>query len=427
MSFSIDWTDEYPWWKKPAAYFRLAKARRGYGVRLGIGLSSWKSQFIEKKRGYQEMTYRLMNVHEGVRCFILGDGSSLDDMDLSFLRDEITIGSNDSYGLCERIGRYLSYYTCTDAAFMQANRREVGKMRGPFKVFGLGISYCAPTDARTLFVDESPTAERRPMFSGDIAASAFVGVSPVYLNLQLAFHLGCNPVYLLGSAYGTNHDASGKRSSRNEDRFREEIGRAQKYYANHGRELFDVGGYDALGSIPGKSIDEMLPGGGVRKTEQQMSFGIRAENLDEVMKMIMPKRERSDRYYEKALELCKAGKPESAISMLDRALESGPNVHASYMRASLMKSLGRKSEASAAFHSLLEDRRLSLDRDVFGGAHFHLGEMSFQLGEYVIARHHFIKCLEAVPSHRKADEYMRVIRSEGPQVQSTEEAEALVP
>ena len=65
--------------------------------------------------------------------------------------------------------------------------------------------------------------------------------------------------------------------------------------------------------------------------------------------MIIPRRRRSQRYYEKALKLCKAGKPESAIDYLEKAAHYGPNAHASYMRASLMKSLGRKAEAAEAF------------------------------------------------------------------------------
>ena len=34
------------------------------------------------------------NLHKGKRCFIVGTGSSLDDIDLSLLKDEITIGIN---------------------------------------------------------------------------------------------------------------------------------------------------------------------------------------------------------------------------------------------------------------------------------------------------------------------------------------------
>lgn len=199
MSFSISWTDRYPWWKKLLGYLRIARARRRYGNVLRFGIGTLKSGKLLKKAGYQDLLHRLRNVHEGVPCFVLDGSASVREADLSFLENEIIIASGDMYKLHRGTASRVSYYTCTDSAFLEGNVRELRKLRRAIKIFGLGNSYCTPVDARTLFVNEHRPHRGDRMFSGDIAAVAYIGESPAYLNLQLAFHLGCDPVYVVGT------------------------------------------------------------------------------------------------------------------------------------------------------------------------------------------------------------------------------------
>lgn len=61
------------------------------------------------------------NIHQGDRCFILGNGPSLKDADLSKLKDEIVFGVN----MCGLSDFYqtvnLSYWLCLDGVFFHDN------------------------------------------------------------------------------------------------------------------------------------------------------------------------------------------------------------------------------------------------------------------------------------------------------------------
>src|SRR5512139_2649265 len=50
------------------------------------------------------------NIHRGERCFIIGNGPSLNDTDLSKLKDEFTFGMNRIYLLFPDLGFTTTYF-----------------------------------------------------------------------------------------------------------------------------------------------------------------------------------------------------------------------------------------------------------------------------------------------------------------------------
>ena len=137
---------------------------------------------------------------------MIGNGPSLGKMDLRCLQDEVTIGSNGIYKMFDKMGFKTTYFTMEDIAQVEDRRKELPEVKGATRLFALYNAYCIPQRKDTLFMnverDSYPTNKRwadyYPQFSLDLASSVFLGSTITYINLQLAFHLGCNPVYIIG-------------------------------------------------------------------------------------------------------------------------------------------------------------------------------------------------------------------------------------
>ncbi len=420
MAFDIVWTKEFRWWQKPIGYHRLMRARRNYGKRITLGNPFRKGYLFAKKPGYQECLRGLRNVHDGWRCFVIGNGPSLTGMDLSPLRNEITIGSNEVYRLFPEMGFQTSYLTVNSPTVCENNRRGLRNVRGPIKIFGLDLAYCAPVDERTFFVNVSRREENDGMFSDDCAAIVYFGQSAVYLDLQLAFHLGCSPVYLIG--LDPDADAAGGEGELSAYR------RAAEFYQKHGRQIFAIGMDDRFDMFEEVDYTTLFSNEKAGRCKAG-SFGLGPSQLGDVLTMTKSSSgtDRARKYYEIAVNLCHNGKPEVALEHLEKSIKCIPSARAYYLKASLKKSLGRYAESREIFLKLLLDEKQKqlIDRRIYGSSHFHLGEMDFKAGVYPEAKVNFERCLEAIPEHRKAVEYLRVINAEGCAAFSAEREEAL--
>ena len=60
----------------------------------------------------------LRNTHAGERCFIIGNGPSLNKLDLTLLRSERTFGVNAIYTNYQRMGFYHTYYVVEDLSLI---------------------------------------------------------------------------------------------------------------------------------------------------------------------------------------------------------------------------------------------------------------------------------------------------------------------
>lgn len=153
----------------------------------------------------------LANRHRGERCVIIGNGPSLNDLDLSLLRDEITIGVNSIF-LADAIDYPLSYYVVEDSLVMKDNLNAIKEYRAGHKFF--------PSIYRELY-DDAPVKEGSlgdvnffnmnggfylrqspnfcvPRFSTDASERLYCGQSVTIVNLQLAYYMGFSEVYVIG-------------------------------------------------------------------------------------------------------------------------------------------------------------------------------------------------------------------------------------
>nr|WP_319492698.1 6-hydroxymethylpterin diphosphokinase MptE-like protein [uncultured Desulfobacter sp.] len=200
----IAWTKRFPEQDKPEAYRRIVEAREKFFEHYA---QEWLADEPEPKRipGYQNIIADWRNRYKGQRCFVIGNGPSLDKMDLTPLKDEITIGCNGIYKRFSKWGFTTNYLVLEDIEQTESRRKELPRVKGPLKMAALYNAYALPPAADTVFFNVPRTgnnpyyfSDAYPQFSKDFSGVVHLGSTVTYIMLQLAYHFGCDPVYIIG-------------------------------------------------------------------------------------------------------------------------------------------------------------------------------------------------------------------------------------
>ena len=148
----------------------------------------------------------LKNVYRNRRCFVVGNGPSLKISDLDRIREsgDIAIASNKIYLAFEDTEWRPIIYTVADWCVAENNLETIDKLDllklfpMEFKRFfkqsnhGLSVFY------NQFVPPERTEAEYISYFYSDLNEGGFVGETITNLNIQVATHLGCNEIYLIG-------------------------------------------------------------------------------------------------------------------------------------------------------------------------------------------------------------------------------------
>lgn len=173
-----------PAWRKVMRRIRYTAARRGLPLTRN-----------------ERRIRSLHNSAAGKRIFIIGNGPSLRDTDLTSLKDEITIGTNSIFLNRQNMGFDVTHYVVEDYLVAEDRTEEILAMKGPTKWFGNYLRYAIPHAEDTLWTNVSVDyREFRewPKFGRDLGRIAFVGGTVTYLCIQLAYYLGAAEVVLVG-------------------------------------------------------------------------------------------------------------------------------------------------------------------------------------------------------------------------------------
>ena len=152
---------------------------------------------------------RLHNRYLGRRCFVIANGPSLAQMDLTCLEREITIGSNGLFLMFDKLGFLPTFYTVQDHLVAEGFAAQIKQIKGTTKLFPRELAYCLPLDDDTIYFDLLPDNHQRyldkhkndnfrPKFSDRLEKCAYDGCTVTYLNLQLACYIGCRQIVLVG-------------------------------------------------------------------------------------------------------------------------------------------------------------------------------------------------------------------------------------
>jgi hypothetical protein len=146
---------------------------------------------------------RYKNAHRGQRCFIIGNGPSLKQTDLSLLRDEFTFGMNRIYLAFPELGFTTRYYLSINSLVIEQCAAEIRALPIPKflswhskDVYRRGIAAnSSPLEKDTIFLHTTYTG---PKFAQDARGRLWEGATVTYVALQLAFHMGFEKVILIG-------------------------------------------------------------------------------------------------------------------------------------------------------------------------------------------------------------------------------------
>jgi glycosyltransferase involved in cell wall biosynthesis len=141
------------------------------------------------------------NRYAGQRCFIIGNGPSLNKVDLKKLKDEFTFGVNSIFLARDKMGFEPTFYCVEDTHVAKDRQREIQNINSPVKVFGHYLNKVILPHPHNLFLNILLDYRRYtgfPYFSVDASRRLWVGGSVSYVNMQLAYYMGFDQVYLIG-------------------------------------------------------------------------------------------------------------------------------------------------------------------------------------------------------------------------------------
>ncbi len=150
---------------------------------------AWKSVYLPRLGKYKDL-------HKGEDCFIIANGPSIKNMDLSVLSNYHTFALNKAHLLSDLFDLSFSYHVCVDDIILEQM----------IDVIVSGKLNC------TSFISESqlhrkipdlPHIERlytngRWSFYTDIQMPISEGYTVTYVALQIAFYMGFQNIYLIG-------------------------------------------------------------------------------------------------------------------------------------------------------------------------------------------------------------------------------------
>ena len=145
---------------------------------------------------------QLKNKYLGERCFVVGNGPSLKNTDLSLLNNEYSIGSNRIYLFEESTGFIPTYFTIEDRLVAEDNSSEINNYDKTIKIIPHDLKYCLKSN-NSIYINFKRYYSRNltslvSKFSTDFYDHCYWGGTVTYLNLQLAYYLGFKEVYLIG-------------------------------------------------------------------------------------------------------------------------------------------------------------------------------------------------------------------------------------
>ena len=169
-------TAPYWWWYNRARH------------QLAAWLSPRLSQSQRRMRAFKDC-------HKGKRCFIIGNGPSLKDMDLSPLQDEVTFGMNRIYLLFPELGFETTYYVSINTLVIEQCREDIQALSMPRFITWRGRKWLKDGPS-LIFLDTDYTAPEA--FSTEATGRIFEGSTVTYVALQIAYYMGFEEVILIG-------------------------------------------------------------------------------------------------------------------------------------------------------------------------------------------------------------------------------------
>jgi hypothetical protein len=134
------------------------------------------------------------NTHKGKRCFVIGNGPSLQNTDMTKLRNEYTFGLNRIYLMFQELGFSTSFFVSINDLVIEQSAAEIQALDIPKFVSWRSRKWLAPQDDLFFLY----TTYTGPKFAKNAGGRLWEGATVTYVALQLAFYFGFSEVILIG-------------------------------------------------------------------------------------------------------------------------------------------------------------------------------------------------------------------------------------
>ena len=170
---------------------------------LKIIYNNFNELYCKKKAGTSENIHKLEKLREFCkdkqRCFIIGNGPSLNSEDLNLLKNEVTFACNRFFNIYDLWNPTI--YFCQDPTILKNNLSFINDYNVKFKMISPALKitkkYCSESIFyqvnRKLYFKGKP-----PQFATDFSSGIYEGYSVVFSMIQAAVLLGFKEIYLLG-------------------------------------------------------------------------------------------------------------------------------------------------------------------------------------------------------------------------------------
>jgi hypothetical protein len=132
--------------------------------------------------------------HQGERCFIIGNGPSLKDTDVSKLKGEITFGMNRVYLAFDEWGFETSYYVSINNLVIEQCAEDILNLEMP-RFLSWHSRKAIRHAVDIIFLHTTYTG---PKFAKDVRQRVWEGATVTYVAMQLAFFMGFTQTILIG-------------------------------------------------------------------------------------------------------------------------------------------------------------------------------------------------------------------------------------
>lgn len=188
---------------------------------------------------YRRRIEQLKGLHQGKRCFVIGNGPSLNASDLDLIRGEYSFAANSIFKIFSTTQWRPTYYMVQDALYAKGIIKQVPEVKVQHRFISLNVMlknfYYSSHDIG-FYLDRSDV-ENLPQFSGDFSIKSFEGYTVLYSAIQLAIYMGFKEIYLLGvdHRYSAHKDSKGNTV------------KSERVSSNH---FFENQGKQVIGPLP---------------------------------------------------------------------------------------------------------------------------------------------------------------------------------
>ncbi|MGY4383037.1 hypothetical protein ACVWYN_000056 [Pedobacter sp. UYP24] len=149
---------------------------------------SWKSDSI-----FRDKMKSFHNIHKGERCFIIANGPSLKKTDLSFLKNEYTIGMNRIYLLFNEHFK-TTYHAVINELVIEQFKDELAELDCIKFIDWKKRDLFKNLDMNYVYISQA----LQDGFSYDLTKNVYSGGTVTYVCMQLAYYMGFTEVVLIG-------------------------------------------------------------------------------------------------------------------------------------------------------------------------------------------------------------------------------------